>query len=976
MNASEQQALISALQRLVAPLEHVRLSRCVSHAPILFFESIFSSTTPSFARWVQKESRRELKLPHCAHGWESQVTRRITRAVQNVKVLFDEAWVYGYGRFTAEEQLEQAVRWLVLDWQGRSMSEAKCHTLWLSAYGRRIADPLTESQRAGLSAPPGTLLTVKYARWCKQKLHSTRNEQSKLLGAMLSEQFLQGTKRGMTSVDDEGTTECVLKFMDVISTEKPLVGDERLVRLVQFALQKTAIEVFGHVNSVKYTPFGVSQRAGFEEDGSKATLPCVGHLGWLIRRDASLLGWVELQCMGEGRPGDVYETHALMIDSKRVYERMLLEWDDEVAEHLAECEIYAIREPLKIRTITAGSPSLYGGLGPFLQHLRRGMARFDVFRLTREEVTREAVENRLRLLPGYSEWNHFASADFVQSTNLLSMKATQLMCDAVFSGTARNIAEKALGRQLLNYDGVQVLQRNGQLMGSPISFPFLCVAVMATVRLAYELVHPELVDVPLDALPALNNGDDLLARMSPAVYEMWLKIIAVVGWSLSPGKSYFLKDLAQINSQTYPVEEDFDLEMKWDVDDNLLPITRTWKVGARIPFMNGAFVQQMGKTVHELNAPSIESISLEWSKRYSELLLLPGVIGKRARAVMHGNLVTICERLYEQGRTPFRLCPTNPTEAGGLGLDDDEYELDLHAAWYGLHCRAVRADSVASRLAHGHEMSRPLLMWCDALTEWELLNDDRSVRERLLKAFSRPHLLRLANDFYSRKDRLASTPSPSLANHFLDVVTKEYAPCVPLGSLSPLTSRLPVDPRASCTCWDPDSWDDYRDCASCSKTSPRPDDDLESLLNAAQLADHASASEPPVSKPRNDDCDSEFYTAEDGLAYRRWCCYSCWHDIGLPVQRKVRKITKALAWKERVMTKWSFSSEATCESIGSLAAEIRELREELRALNEVYRPSCRRDENPDDSVEESERRIRRDLSDRSFWLYQSRWSTR
>jgi hypothetical protein len=92
-------------------------------------------------------------------------------------------------------------------------------------------------------------------------------------------------------------------------------------------------------------------------------------------------------------------------------------------------------------------------------------------------------------------------------------------------------------------------QTNGQLMGSPLSFPILCIINL----LAYWSAMEEYLGyrTPFWKLPCLINGDDILFRSNAEFYLIWQKWITIVGFTLSPGKNYISPHFLTVNSVSY-----------------------------------------------------------------------------------------------------------------------------------------------------------------------------------------------------------------------------------------------------------------------------------------------------------------------------------------------------------------------------------------------------------------------------------------
>jgi len=92
-------------------------------------------------------------------------------------------------------------------------------------------------------------------------------------------------------------------------------------------------------------------------------------------------------------------------------------------------------------------------------------------------------------------------------------------------------------------------QKNGQLMGSFISFPVLCVANAAICRMAVEASRGQ--RLTLFQTPMVINGDDCLFPSTPEGYDLWKRAGRAIGLKPSVGKNYVSKSFAVINSNEF-----------------------------------------------------------------------------------------------------------------------------------------------------------------------------------------------------------------------------------------------------------------------------------------------------------------------------------------------------------------------------------------------------------------------------------------
>jgi len=611
--------------------------------------------------------------------------------------MIDEAYVFGYKGFSESELRLVFVRWLILDWMGHSIKQMKLHTVWLSGYSRGV-----EAPTAGMFDKPGFLMTVHYRQWLMRKMRVERKPTcayAHSISEVIGETLLLGTKRGCPSMENEDVEEQCDVYLKQMSEEHDISGPFR--EQIIAALRETAAEVFGNfVDDVPVHAYVPSMNAGFKapRDLGGILRKCVDSGPYLEERTVLAEAWdgVESTVLS-GRPYKYQDS----------WNDALGEWVDK--KEPADCQVYMIREPLKLRTITAGSPTLYGNTQPLLDHMRKGMRRFECFRLTRQENNAAWLSTRLNTLPeqqplkyptslgGRSlpktlgqQWRLINSGDYQQSTNDLSMEATTIVRNEAFTGKLGWMVRKALGIQVLHgVNGNTAEQANGQLMGSPLSFPVLCVINAALMRLAYQLAYRRWWGKGLDQFPMAINGDDIVARLDLRVYGIWVELLKAVNWKLSPGKSYLHESLAQVNSQT--------MRVLW-VNDHVL-------LEEPIPFVNSGYMQQMKKSCSQIDESPLDQMSFDWQRRWSALDKLPQGMRARARVVFKANLEATCRRLHSEGWTPFVLVPTNPVGLGGLGISDGS-PLDTKAAWLGVNSIKTKPPTFEQKLSRTPEFER------------------------------------------------------------------------------------------------------------------------------------------------------------------------------------------------------------------------------------------------------------------------------
>jgi hypothetical protein len=233
-----------------------------------------------------------------------------------------------------------------------------------------------------------------------------------------------------------------------------------------------------------------------------------------------------------------------------------------------------LQEPLKIRTITKGPPIPYWYMKPMQKFLWRNVSRKVNFRLSGEPVTEQFLNEIFlpRIENNTVSGCQFVSGDYSSATDnmaqWISLHMWNYICEWCGIGPVeRRVGAKSLVGHKVHYEEGTMQQWNGQLMGSPLSFPLLCIANAATIVAAYwnPLVehdgnwadYEEAAELRcrLFDLPFLVNGDDCVMSMDTVQYDSWQKYAKLIGMSPSIGKCYVSPDFLEINSENFALVE-------------------------------------------------------------------------------------------------------------------------------------------------------------------------------------------------------------------------------------------------------------------------------------------------------------------------------------------------------------------------------------------------------------------------------------
>lgn len=266
-------------------------------------------------------------------------------------------------------------------------------------------------------------------------------------------------------------------------------------------------------------------------------------------------------------------------------------------------EVVGLKEALKIRCISKGPPLTYFVLKPLQKSLWRHLQKQKCFELTGKPVTEELMNERFGTFIG----QRMHSGDYSAATDELHSYCSNSVCDGIFKAAETNLGyslgplEMLFKRALTGHiyedptdDTVYVTQKRGQLMGSIISFPVLCIANITLIRVSYEWAHGR--KTPIYKLPCWINGDDCLTAYTNNDFPTyWRGIGSVMGFTESVGKTYDSTEFCSINSNTF------------EVSDN------RWRL---VPYVNlGLITCQSRSIAPKGSAPEGEKIIKEQKKK-------------------------------------------------------------------------------------------------------------------------------------------------------------------------------------------------------------------------------------------------------------------------------------------------------------------------------------------------------------------------
>jgi hypothetical protein len=378
--------------------------------------------------------------------------------------------------------------------------------------------------------------------------------------------WLQGVKRGCEYADEEYMYEAYVKHKMSLDCEPPINDDGFLKNFSKKVDQVTR----GFTADEEL--FQISSAACYESPRSSG-----GALAYIL-----------------SEYNDLRLNH---IPSSIGHELIIMtEWKHRVVSHygfrspdiqylVKQCQadphinvmVHAVKEPLKVRMITKGNANAYWYSRFFQKAMWTHLQKFEVFECTGTPLTVDAIyrlnEKSSSLSNSFDiTFDSYLSGDYSAATDKISITLTKIVMEAFLKKTRHfqdecgDILRRVIYEQIINYPpktGIDNFkQRNGQLMGSTLSFPILCIvnAVSYWIALEDALEHREhckkVEKLKFDDLPMLCNGDDILFKTNDLLHERWLNSIRNAGFTLSIGKNYRHRRYCTMNSQLFDVQHD------------------------------------------------------------------------------------------------------------------------------------------------------------------------------------------------------------------------------------------------------------------------------------------------------------------------------------------------------------------------------------------------------------------------------------
>jgi len=363
----------------------------------------------------------------------------------------------------------------------------------------------------------------------------------------------------------------------------------------------------------------------------------------------------------------VHSTYS--IDRSRLMQRFVNLYDKVVAKALQETPLavpLALAEPLKTRVISKGPPLHYFAMRPLQKKLWSVLKRHDIFQLIGTPVNESIVQSQMGAKLGVLL--KYLSVDYSDATNQIERFVSETIVDELSVILDLSVDERKLFMESM-VDHIMAFsareegrkQQSGQLMGSVVSFPVLCIANAVICRWVLEIEANR--PIPFKDCRLLINGDDAVFPCRKESVDVWEKIGSFCGLKPSWGKVYFSSKRLNINSTTYNYHPDgWEGTRKRDPKDYEKWIIRL-KHFEETRYVNLGLLNGISRTGDTRQAEVLEKEDWTLGKCATDLCL------KCPSLMRYGLLKTFIhkhkEKLQKYSR-PWFL----PERFGGIGLPE------------------------------------------------------------------------------------------------------------------------------------------------------------------------------------------------------------------------------------------------------------------------------------------------------------------
>jgi hypothetical protein len=454
------------------------------------------------------------------------------------------------------------------------ISSIKYHTAYLMAYA--LENELPKKPNDYIGSPFIWSGPIKYFL---KNILNRKGKQAYQLGFT----YLQGIKRGCQMVPQAFLDKAIIDHARIMQ-EKP----KHNMNDIQDIFYTSVLSLPSRVKKFSFTKiYEPSHSSSYEKTNDEGGQyhEIIQNLG--LEREPNFV-------IREGKVDVNYQYNVPKDIHDKLYELYLEQNSlDEINQRKLYTSVIPLSEPLKVRTITKAE-----ALPSYLAKSFQVVIKDYINSLSSMVLTTRPLEindfkdvykKQSLLQEKYNfRFNNHVSGDYKSATDKLNINLTKLIFKQLLKifkveQKFQILFESVLYEQLLTYpkhytyllkkefpdiilddEGRFVIQQqNGQLMGSILSFPILCLANLICYKVALEnyisSICSKKVILSYEELPVLINGDDIYFMTNNEFYKFWLNIIGIAGFELSIGKNYVHNKVFTINSQCFMIKNEAEM---------------------------------------------------------------------------------------------------------------------------------------------------------------------------------------------------------------------------------------------------------------------------------------------------------------------------------------------------------------------------------------------------------------------------------
>lgn len=558
--------------------------------------------------------------------YKSKVLFCIGRVERNLRSYVDFFALFGYqlpdySDSNSYEKEKKALTttfmlWLCLDLTDRLEDYLKFHTAWLFAYVNQ-QDDLPDSSWS----QPGVFMTGPFTRYLRKL--TLRKDRQFLLRCFYT---LMQWKRGCVPLKVNNIVDNAVKHAKLMTSS--FTTPDSILATLERVSTKIGNQLGREMEKGFKIP-APSTRACYErsinDGGSRGFIsetiakPLTEHIGRF--EDTLYVKKTDIQFEESEMDKDVNNTiyynplthvraqvdvELSTCDPKFIFKTIESElYRKQEAKEKYCAKVVAIPEPFKVRIITKSEALLNYYGKPYQKAIHKLLRKTSWALPIGQPITTELIKSRFGVGLVKAGWK-MVSGDYASATDRLnsdaSIRCLKIILDqGGIATTAKSILLQTLVGQYLEYSELiegyksepqfkeakarlfksisalmdegdvvltpSVQQTNGQLMGSILSFPILCIinaalflhSVIEWIEQSQEgqALYPDLTswDIDLDfcvrEFGLLINGDDILFMGPQSLIDIWYQFVPQVGLIPSLGKNYVSEYFFTINSQLY-----------------------------------------------------------------------------------------------------------------------------------------------------------------------------------------------------------------------------------------------------------------------------------------------------------------------------------------------------------------------------------------------------------------------------------------